>query len=371
VGRVGGPLQQIFLRYAPEYMAEFGDRMPLSHQRALFNIAACRTEAMGGHKKICCDCEAKEFVPHSCKHALCAACHNLAIDDWLAARANELLPGPYFHVTFPLPKELREPARSHQNVVLAAMMRAAAEALQTLAEDRLGGRLGIMTVLHTWGRTLTWHPHVHCLIPGFVVCPDGEFKMIKANYLLPPKPLSEVYRAVFLRLVRSHPEPPQLPKIQWSKQWIANCRACTEGPANVLKYLARYTKRGPLPEKNILSVSDEQIAFRYISHQTKRPEECKVTPQEFLRRYLQHTLQPGFHRIRYYGFLAPGARRTLRGMRVALLTALTTLAPVITQLRERIENRSVQKCPRCGARCFLRINFTYPNRRAPPWKKTA
>jgi len=371
MGRAGGPLQQIFLRFAPEYTVKFGDQIPRPHRRALFDIAACRTEAMGGHKEICCDCEANRFVPHSCRHALCARCHDAAIDDWLAARANELLPSTYFHVTFPLPEELREVARSHQSIVLAAMMRAAAEALQTLAEDRLGGRLGIMAVLHTWGRTLTWHPHVHCLIPGMIVCADGEFKRLANNYLLPAKPLSQVYRAVFLRLVRSHQAAPKLPVIQWSKQWIADCRACTEGPANVLKYYARYTKRGPLPEKNILSIGDEQIKFRYISHRTKRSEECKLHPQEFLRRYLQHTPQPGFHRIRYYGFLAPGARQTLRAMKVALIWALTTLAPVIAELRQRSEKRSDPKCPHCGATCFIRTEFIYPNRRAPPWKETA
>ena len=140
MGRAGGPLQQIFLRFAPEYTAKFGDQIPRPHRRALFDIAACRTEAMGGHKEICYDCEANRFVPHSCRHTLCASCHDAAIDDWLAARANELLPSTYFavplrftaassggpswlkasaHVTFPLPKELREVARSHQSIVLA------------------------------------------------------------------------------------------------------------------------------------------------------------------------------------------------------------------------------------------------------------
>ena len=239
--------------------------------------------------KICGKCRESEFVPHSCRHVLCPTCHNTSMADWLAARANELLPGGYFHVTFPLPKELREPARSHQNIMLPTMMKAAAKALQTLAKDRLGGQLGIMTVLHTWGRPLTWHPHPalrDCLIPGFIVCPDREFKKLPRNYLVNIKALSKVYRAIFLKLVRSQPEAPQLPEIQWSKQWVAHCRVCTEGATNVLKYHARYTKRGPLPERNILSISDNQITFGYISHRTKRPEQCKLTPQEFLRRYI-------------------------------------------------------------------------------------
>ena len=226
-------------------------------------------------------------------------------------------------------------------------------------------------MLHTWGRTLTWHPHVHYLIPGFVICPDGEFKKVPNNYLLPVKALSKLYRAILLRLIRSHRDAPQLPEIKWSKQWVAHCRACPEGPANVLKYHARYTKRGPLPEKNILNISNEQITFRYISHRTKRPEECKLHPQEFLRRYLQHTPQPGFHRIRYYGFLAPGNRRTLKAIRVAMITVLSTLASVIAELRQRCQKRPAFKCPHCGATCFIRTDFTYPNRRAPPWQETA
>jgi len=367
VSGIGGPLQQIFRRFAPEYSLKFGDVMPRFHHRALFDVAACRTEAMGAHKKICDDCGKREFVPHSCRHPLCPTCHNAALDDWLAARADELLPGTYFHVTFPLPKELRKPARSHQKVMLASMMRAAAQALQILAEDRLGGRLGIMAFLHTWGRTLTWHPHVHCLIPGFIICPNGQFKKLRGKYLVNIKALSQVYRAVFLRRVRSHQNAPKLPEIEWSKQWVANCRVCAEGPTNVLKYHARYTKRGPLAESKIASISNTQIKFRYISHRTNRPAECKLHPQEFLRRYLQHTPQPGFHRIRYYGFLAPGARRAFQGLRVALLADLSILAPVVKKLKERSERRSIPKCPQCGATFFIRTNFTYPNRRAPPW----
>ena len=181
--------------------------MPYRHRRALFDISACRTKAMGGHTEACCDCGTSRFVPHSCRHVLCATCHDAEIDDWLAARADELLPVRYFHVTFPLPAELRDAARSHQSIVCGAMLQAAAESLQTLAKDRLGGRLGIIAILHTWGRTLPWHPHVHCLVPGAIICPDGEFR--KINYLLPIGTVSRVYRAIFLRIVRSHRDAPR------------------------------------------------------------------------------------------------------------------------------------------------------------------
>lgn len=326
---------------------------------------------MGGHSESCGDCGTRRFVPHSCRHALCASCHDAEIDDWLAARADELLPVPYFHLTFPLPAELRDAARRQYAVVCGAMLQAAAEALQTLAADRLGGRLGITAVLHTWGRTLPWHPHVHCVVPGVVALPDGDFRKVAANYLLPVRPLSEIYRAVFLRRVRSHRDGPDLPRLDWSKQWIANCRACEEGPGNVLRYLARYTKRGPLPEKSVVSVSDQTIVFRYTSHRTGRRSLCKLAPEEFLRRYLQHTPLSGFHRIRYFGFLAPGARRTLAALRGALFSELATLEPVLARLRERRDARPCYVCPCCGGQTFVRMQFTSPNRRAPPWQHVA
>ena len=367
----GGSLQQIFRRFAPAYTATFGAAIPRHHQRTLFDIAACRTPAMGGHTQICRDCGSAHFVPHSCRHPLCPSCHNAEIDDWLAARAEEILPVRYYHLTFPLPAELRAVARSHYRAVGDAMLRAAAEACQVLAEDRLGGRLGIMAVLHTWGRTLCWHPHVHCLIPGLALGEDGTSRTITGKGLLPLKPLSKVYRAIFLRLVRAHPEAPTLPHLEFSKSWVVNSRACEEGPANVLRYLARYTKRGPLPERNILSVSDEQVIFRYVSHRTGHPATCTLTPQEFLRRYLQHTPQPGFHRIRYYGLSAPGARRRFKALRLMMLTALALLAPVIDELRKRSKQRPPHCCSHCGGQRFVCRDYASPNRRAPPWRQPA
>jgi hypothetical protein len=275
------------------------------------------------------------------------------------------------HVTFPLPAELRDAARNHQTIVCGAMLQAAATSLQTLAEDRFGGRLGLMAFLHTWGRILPWHPHVHCLIPGVVILPNGSFRMVTANYLVPVQPLSEVYRAVFLRRVRAHADAPPLPDIEWSKKWVVNGRACEEGPQHVLRYLARYTKREPLAEKNILRVTDKEIAFRYVSHRTNQPAVCTLTPMEFLRRYLQHAPPPGFHRIRYYGWLAPGARPTLRALRLALFFALAMLTPLLTELRARIACRSDRACPHCGGRRFVQCDFTSPNWRAPPWEKSA
>jgi hypothetical protein len=227
-----------------------------------------------------------------------------------------------------------------------------------------------MAVLHTWGRTLCWHPHVHCVVPGLVVTAEGHVQRCPPTFLLPVRALSQVYRAVLLRKLRGHRDLPRLPLIPWSKQWVVYCRPCNEGPGNVLRYLARYTRRGPLPENSILNVSDQHIAFRYISHRTKRPSVCKLIPREFLRRYVQHALPPGFHRIRYYGILAPSARPVLRALRAALLEQLAALQPLIDELHQRCR-LPAPSCPRCGSTSFVRTDFTSPNRRAPPWPHAA
>lgn len=359
-------IQATFRRFGPEYLAEFQDAMPPHHRRALGDIMACRRDDMGGHIESCKDCGDSHFVPHSCRNAICPLCHGAQIQKWIAARADEILPVPYFHVTFPLPAELREVARSHYRVICGAMLQAAAEALQTLAADRHGGRLGIIAVLHTWGRNLPWHPHVHCLIPG-VVLEGKNVKKLRPNYLLPLRPLSTIYRAVFLRIVRADKQAPELPHIPWSKGWIVHCRPCEEGPGNVLRYLARYTKRGPLPDSAIESVDERGVTFRFRSHRTKRQATCRVKPQEFLRRYLQHTPPLGFHRIRYYGLLAPGARRSLRALRVLFLTGLLALAALIGELKAAADKHGPRKCPKCGGVNLDHGDFQGPNRRAPPW----
>lgn len=198
-------------------------------------------------------------------------------------------------------------------------------------------------------------------------CGRSRFEPIKSKYLLPIEPLSEVYRAVFLRLIRAASDAPELPPLDWGKPWVAHCRPCEEGPGNVLRYLARYTKRGPLPEKNILQIEEKRIVFRYFSHRTKRPEKCQLTPNEFLRRYLRHAPPSGFHRLRYYGLLAPGARRTLRGLRTALVWALCWLHPLIDEFRERLERHVPRPCPHCGGTNLVARESLFPNRRAPPW----
>lgn len=162
-------------QFGPAYLARFGATMPAGHRRALTDLAACRTIARGGHVTQCDACGHEHDVYHSCRNRSCPSCHGASTQAWLTARETELLPVPYFHVVFTLPAELRAIVRTHQRVLLPLLMQTAAASLQALAADphSLGGTVGMLAVLHTWTRTLIYHPHVHCLVPGGALAPDG------------------------------------------------------------------------------------------------------------------------------------------------------------------------------------------------------
>jgi len=361
-----GILRDIAVRFGPAYERKYGAKFPGSHRRALHSLADCRTDRMGGHAETCNGCAATRFVPHSCRDRLCPSCHAAEIDEWTAKRAVDILPVQYFHFTFPLPSELRMPVRSHQKALEDALIRAAAESLAILAQDRLGGRIGITAALHTWGRALPWHPHVHCLVPAAVVHPDDTVTVVKGKFLLPVRALSKVFRAVFLRMAREAVSAAAIPEIPWGTDWVVNVRRCSEGPGNVIRYLARYAKRGPLAEGAIVRVDDRSIVFRYLDHRTGRTATCTLTPEDFLARYLQHAPPPGFHRVRHYGILAPGARRTLRAVQLALLPGMAAIASCVQALREPAFPRTPQPCPACGCTSFVRHSFTRPRLRDPP-----
>jgi len=365
-----GAIREIMVRFGPSYLQRFGDRMPDSHRRALFDIVSCRTEAMGGHMRECEGCGDLEFVPHSCRDRMCPQCHRADIDDWIAARASEILPARYFHLTFTLRPSFRWPVREHQKELENALIRSAAEAVQTLARDRLRGRLGFMAAIHTWGRPLNWHPHVHVLVPAIVVDDNGGFRRVRAKRsLLPLKPLSRVFAGIFVREFRKA-LPGETPPPRQPGDWVVNSRLCGEGPGRVLAYHGRYAKRAPLADSAIVSVADDEIVFRYKDHRTGDTRPCHVSPHEFIRRFLQHTPPPGFHRLRYYGFLAPGGRATLRALLAALLDQTVTLADLIAGLREPSLTRPPARCRVCGGGQFRIFGFLpctgRPAVRGPP-----
>ena len=343
-------IADIVREHGGAYMERFGQDLLPSHRRALDDIAGCRTPAMGGHLLGCDDCGHREYVYHSCRNRACPQCHRQRTEAWLAGRAGELLPVRYHHVVITLPAELREAARSRQQDVLGALMQAAAEALQTLARDPkyAGGRIGILAVLHTWSRTLVWHPHVHCLVPGIALADGREVLRPAERFLVPVRALSVIFRARLAACLRRLEPPVEPPGTAWQKRWVAFARPCVEGPDRVLRYLARYAFRGPLSDGRLVSAEAGRVTFRYTDNRSGQSRTVTLTAEEFLRRYLQHVLPRGFQRVRYYGLWSPANRDDLRGLQLLLAASQPDRRPSAPVVISPHPVPPV-RCPRCGS----------------------
>lgn len=356
-------------QFGPAYVARFGAAMPAGHRRALADLAACRTAALGGHVTQCDTCGVEHFVYHSCRHRQCPTCHGVSTRTWTAARAAELLPVPYFHVVFTLPAELRTIVRAHQRVLLAALMQTAAESLQALAADPhyLGGTVGVLAVLHTWTRTLAYHPHVHCLVPGGALAGDGTWRAARGHYLVPVRALSVGFRARFLsRCKRLLPEV-VIPAVVWTKPWVVYAKPTVQGADHVLRYLARYVHRAAITDARIVRVDATTVTFRYRNATARGWRTMTLRGEEFLRRFLQHVLPRGFHKVRYYGFWRPHAA----AVRAALQHQL---APDVG-LAPRADDHDTAPSPRplaptcshCGQGHLYRTRRLLRASHAPAW----
>ncbi len=307
-------------RFGPSYRRRFGARMPWAHQRAMDAIGACRTAALGGHVVACRRCGVVEYVYHSCRHRACPKCGRTRTSNWLEARRRELLPVPYFHVVFTLPAELRRVVRRHQRELYGALMRSAAESLMELAADAryVGGRIGVLAVLHTWARTLAYHPHVHCLVPAGGLVRDGTWRSVDRGWLVPSKAVARRFRGRFAALARRAAPGLALPGRIFRKPWVVHLDPARHGTETVLKYLARYVHRVALTNARLIAVRGEQVVFRYRERGSRKSRTMRLHGHEFLRRFLQHVVPSGLHKVRYYGLWSPTHKKTLLALRQRL-----------------------------------------------------
>ncbi len=269
-------LAEIFRRYGPEYREKYGARMPPSHLDAMTDIEQCRTEALGGQVYQCPECGEKRYSYHSCQNRHCPKCQNAAGQEWLEQQQALLLPVPYFLLTFTLPEELREVARSHQKLVYGLLFRASAAAAQQLAQDPrfVGGTLGMVGVLHTWTRALIYHPHVHYVVPGGGLAPDGSaWRPAREDFLLPVRALSVLFRAKFRDALRQTEFFAQVPAEVWTQDWVVHCQPVGNG-AGALKYLAPYIFRVAISNRRILSLEDDQVTFGYTDARSGQRKTC-------------------------------------------------------------------------------------------------
>lgn len=248
-------LADVVRRHGEDYLARYGSAVPRRHVHAMRAITRCRTGALGGHLAQCTACGHEHLLFHSCHHRACPQCGHGATSRWLERQRNLLLPVPYFHVVFTLPAELRRLVREHQHVLLSVLFRAAFAALAALCRDRrwLGGQIGALALLHTWSRTLEWHPHVHMLVPAGALAQDGRTWITsparRVPFLVPVRALADGFRGRFLHLARRALG--TLPHVPRRKRWVVFAKPALQGPERVLDYLGRYVHRTALSDKAI------------------------------------------------------------------------------------------------------------------------
>lgn len=350
-------LADIFRTYGPAYRAKFTGKIPPQHLRVMRAIERCRTPALGGHVYTCPDCHETLYRYHSCRNRHCPKCQHANAQRWLEAQYALQLPVPYFLLTFTLPSQLRPFARSHQKLVYDALFRTSAEAAQQLARDPrfVGGTLGLVGVLHTWARDLSYHPHVHYLAPAGGLADDGQtWRPSRKKFLVPVKALAKLFRAKFRDALRKTNGFADIPAAVWEQDWVVHCKPVGDG-RTALKYLAPYIFRVALSNRRIVKVEHDQVTFRYKTNsgQTKF---CTLPAERFIHRFLQHVLPKGFVKVRYYGLFCPARRQKLEPLR-AQLAAQSAAPPAPatnadsnssdTPLPSMTSTRTVH-CPACG-----------------------
>jgi len=331
--RASFEVADIFRAAGPGYRVAHAGHLNLMQLKVMTAIENCRTAALGGHVEACEDCGHWRIAYNSCRNRHCPKCQGAAARDWLAAREADLLPVGYFHVVFTVPAEVADIAWQNKAVVYDLLFRAASETMLTIAADakHLGARIGITAVLHTWGSAMTHHPHVHMIVPGGGIAPDGtRWISSRPAFLLPVRVLGALFRRLFLtRLIQLH----QAGRLVFfgaaahladrraflrhlspvrKKRWVVYAKPPFAGPEAVLAYLSRYTHRVAISNRRLIAFDGNGVTFRYKDYRRDGPERQRVmtlATDAFIQRFLLHVLPRGFHRIRHYGLLASSARR--------------------------------------------------------------
>jgi len=349
-------------------------RLTRGQHRALRAIAACRTAALGGHTDVCEQCGATRIAYNSCRNRHCPKCQTLAKERWLAARQADLLPVEYFHVVFTLPHTLNPFAQGNPRVCYALLFQAARATLAAFGADprHLGGEVGGLAILHTWGQTLEQHVHLHCLVLGGALTRDGSrWLSAKPGFLFPVRALARVFRAKYLAGLRQAfargglrfagsvtdlAEPGAFAAFLATlraSDWVVYAKPPFAGPTQVLAYLGRYTHRVAISNDRLVGVEDGQVRFRWKDYaHGNRVKTMTLAADEFLRRFLLHVLPGGFVRIRHFGVLA-NRGRTAKLARCRALLAVPPPTPrpseSVAALAHRLTGVDITQCPRCHA----------------------
>lgn len=383
-------LADIFRDCGAQYRKLNGPSMPREQWRAMRAIETCRTAILGGHIDQCDSCNHQRISYNSCRNRHCPKCQSLAKAKWLQARMAELLPAPYFHVVFTVPREIAAVAFQNKKLVYTILFRAVSQTLLEIAADpkRLGVKIGFLAVLHTWTQTLLHHPHVHCVVPGGGLSPDHtRWISGREKFFLPVKVLSRMFRGKFLFYLKqafdqgklkffgdlkSLADPQAFSQFLHRNraiEWRVYAKAPFGGPAQVLDYLGRYTHRVAISNNRLLAFQDGNVTFQYKDRKNGNCQKSMTLDNhEFIRRFLIHILPQGFAKLRYFGFLANRHRSDRLSLCRQLLHAPPLdVDPQILDWKSRhqtLTGESLEICPACrqGRMLFLEILV-------PLWKR--
>lgn len=380
----------ILRRHGAAYCAQHA--LPVHQLKMMRALQLCRTAALGGHIERCGHCDHERISYNSCRNRHCPKCQNLARAQWIEKRKAELLPIPYFHVVFTIPEQLNPLALQNKKVVYDLLFAASAATLQTIARDpkHLGAEIGFFSILHTWGQTLTHHPHIHSVVTGGGLRPDrAGWVHSRQRFFLSVRVLSRLFRRLFLEALQKAFQGERLafhgnltPLAQPNafrallaplrhRDWVVYAKPPFGGPQQVIDYLGRYTHRVAISNQRLKNVENGEVTFQYKQYRAENGQQARemtVSAEEFIRRFLLHSLPPGFQRIRHYGLLASRPKQA----NLALCRQLLNMPPIPPpaaaerdkQIREHLLE-PVLLCPQCHIGILARILFL-PSATGPP-----
>jgi hypothetical protein len=375
----------IFRGHGSAWRRANAGHISLGQLKVMSAIERCRTAALGGHVARCETCPHTHIAYNSCRNRHCPKCQAAVAKEWLAAREAELLPVPYYHVVFTLPAAIADIAYQNKAVIYDLLLKVSAQTMITIAADpkRLGAKIGVTSVLHTWGSAMTHHPHVHMIVPGGGLSPDGKrWISCRPKYLLPVPVLSERFKRQFLKRLRAAHKAGHLKFFGEHEhladgkafatylaplkktKWYVNTKRPFAGPRQVLAYLSRYTHRVAISNSRLIAMDDNGVTFKYKDYRVegrKRYKTMTLGTDEFIRRFLTHVLPRGFHRIRHYGLFANGGR----AKNIATARLLLGMAKPQPELdtAEPTEDPNNEPailacpCPKCGGRMIIIETF--------------
>lgn len=386
----------IFRHYGDAYRREARVSLSSAQGRVMTAIETCRTAVLGGHVEACNACGHQRIAYNSCANRHCPKCQSLKRAAWIDDRKEDVLDVEYFHVVFTVPQDVAAIAAQNKATVYSLLFRATAETLRTIAADpkHLGAELGFFAVLHTWGQTLLAHPHLHCVIPGGGLSPDGtQWVACRPGFFLPVRVLSRLFRRLFLQHLQAAYDAetlclegslaPLQDRPTWAHalaalrqtEWVVYAKRPFAGPQQVLDYVGRYTHRVAISNDRLLDIENGEVRFTYKDYRADPPQSPKtmtLAAGEFIRRFLCHVLPAGFHRIRYYGFLGARHRREKLARCRQLLGSATSAptpsaaaaAPDYCDRVQALTGISLRVCPACHHGEMIIIERLWPASRA-------